>query len=69
MSDNVWNGELHEKNVKSYFSSYWNCIKNEYMIVKYENGYEETISEALKKGTININDLDSYNIEYIKEKK
>ena len=51
------------------YNYYWNCIKNEYMIVKYENGYEETISEALKKGTINIKDLDSYNIECIKEKK
>ena len=48
---------------------YWSCIKNEYMIVKYENGYEETISNALKNNTIKISDLDDYNISYIKETK
>lgn len=39
------------------------------MIVKYENGYEETISNALKNNTIKISDLDDYNISYIKETK
>jgi len=48
---------------------YWNCIKNNYMIVKYENGYEETISNALKNKTITINDLDKYKINYIKQEK
>ena len=45
----------------------WSCIKNDYMIVKYESGFEETISDALKYGTIKISDLDRYNIDYIKE--
>ena len=36
------------------------------MVVRYENGYEETISNALKYGTITISDLDKFNIEYIK---
>lgn len=48
---------------------YYSCIKSEYIIVKYESGYEETVSDALKYGTISINDLDSYNIKYIKEEK
>lgn len=48
---------------------YWNCIKNEYIIVKYENGYEEKVSDALKYGTITIGDLDKYNISYIKYEK
>ena len=37
------------------------------MIVKYESGFEETISDALKYGTIKISDLDRFNIDYIKE--
>lgn len=53
----------------SNYTYYWNCMKNEYMIVKYENDFEETISNALKYGTITINDLDRYNIDYIKENK
>lgn len=48
---------------------FWNCMKNQYMIVKYESGYEETISNALKYGTICINDLDNANIDYIKQNK
>ena len=48
---------------------YWNCIKNNYMLVKYESGYEETISSALKNQKITINDLDKYKIKYIKQEK
>ena len=44
-------------------------MKNKYMIVKYESGYEETISDALKYKAITISDLDKYNISYIKENK
>lgn len=47
---------------------YWECIKNRYMIVRYENGYQETIEDALKHKNITIKDLDNYNISYIKEK-
>ena len=46
---------------------YWDCIKGSYMIVKYESGFEETISNALKYETITINDLDEFAISYIKE--
>ena len=48
---------------------YYSCIKSKYVIVKYENGYEEPVANALKYGTINIEDLDTYNIKYIKEDK
>lgn len=48
---------------------YWECIKDEYMLVEYESGYEEEISKALKYKVITIGDLDNYNINYIKEKK
>lgn len=47
----------------------WGCIKNKYMLVRYENGNEETISNALKSGTITIKDLDKSNIDYIKTEK
>ena len=49
------------------YAYYWNCIKNKYMIVRYERGFEETISNALKNGTITISDLDRYGIGYIKD--
>lgn len=48
---------------------FWNCIKNEYMIVIYENGYEETVKYALNNKSITIDDLDLYNIEYLKQEK
>lgn len=49
------------------YSYYWECIKDKYMIVRYESGFEETISSALKNGTIDIYDLDRYGISYIKD--
>lgn len=45
---------------------YYSCLKSKYIIVKYENGYQETVENALKYGTIKITDLDTYNIDYIK---
>jgi len=51
------------------YDYYYNCVKGKYIIVKYESGYEETVSNALKYGTITINDLDKYNISYIKYEK
>ncbi len=49
------------------YAYYWECIKDKYMIVRYENEFEETISSALKNGTIDISDLDRYDISYIKD--
>ena len=51
------------------YSYYWSCIKNTYMIVRYSSGFEETVSNALKNGTITISDLDRYGISYIKHEK
>ena len=48
---------------------YWGCIKSYEMLVKYDNGFVETIGEALKQGHINIQDLDKFEIEYIKEER
>ena len=45
------------------------CIKSSYIIVKYENGYEEDVKEALKSGRIAINDLDRFDISYITQVK
>lgn len=50
-----------DENNKYYYSS----MKGNYIVVKYENGFEETVEEALKKGTIKIDDLDRYSINYI----
>ena len=47
----------------------WSCFKDSYIVVKYSDGYEETVSAALKNGTIKISDLDRYNIKYYKELK
>ena len=58
--------EFYEDEQYEYF---YNCIKGKYIIVKYKNGFEETVEDALKNGTITISDLDKYNIEYIKYKK
>ena len=49
------------------YAYYWECIKDKYMIVRYESGFEETISSALDNGTIDISDLDRYGIDYIKD--
>lgn len=49
------------------YAYYWSCIKDKYMIVRYESGFEETISSALKNGTIDFSDLDRYGISYIKD--
>ena len=45
---------------------YYSCMKGSFIIVKYENGYQETVEAALKNKTITISDLDKYNIHYIK---
>lgn len=51
------------------YTYYWSCIKDKYMIVRYESGFEETISSALKNSTIDISDLDIYGIDYIRDEK
>ena len=51
------------------YTYYWSCIKNKYMIVKYDDGSKELISEALENKHIDIQMLDKFNISYIKEEK
>lgn len=51
------------------YQYYYNCLKSKYIIVEYIDGSEETVKSALKNNRININELDNYNIEYIKYEK
>ena len=48
---------------------FWDCLKNDYIVVKYENGFVETVSEALKKERIKVSNLDKFGINYIKSLK
>ena len=50
------------------YTYYYNCAKSKYVIVKYESGFEETVKNALKYNSVTINDLDNFNIDYIKQK-
>lgn len=52
-----------------HYTYYWSCIKNEYMVVKYDDGSKELISEALKNKHIEIGVLDKFDIDYYKEEK
>lgn len=59
-----------EKIFEDYENEYYlSCIKSNYIIVKYENGYEEDIKEALKSRRVSIKDLATFNIHYIVEAK
>jgi len=51
------------------YEYFYSCIKGKYIIVKYESGFQETVANALKYGTIKISDLDYYDINYIRYKK
>ncbi len=53
---------MNEKYIYSFPS-----IRSEYIIVKFNNGNEMTVTNALKKGLITITDLDRWNIQYYKE--
>ena len=48
---------------------YYNCIKSSYVLVKFKDGSQITVEEALKNNKITIKDLDEYKIDYIKENK
>ena len=45
------------------------CIISDYIIVKYSDGTEETVKEALENNRIEIGDLDKFDISYIKQEK
>lgn len=44
-------------------------MKGSYMVVRYPNGEEMLVSDALEERIISINDLDRFDISYYKEKK
>ena len=48
---------------------YYLCIMSDYVVVKYQNGSEETVKEALNNGTITISNLDEAGIKYYREEK
>lgn len=43
---------------------YFNCIKSDYIIVEYANGYKENIKAALESGNATLADLKRFNIGY-----
>lgn len=45
------------------------CIKSSYIKVKYDDGKEKNIVDALKNRDVFIEDLDKYNIKYYKTEK
>lgn len=59
--------ELFYEDINYYYS--FSCIKSDYVIVRFSDGSEETVVEALKNNRIEIGDLDKFNIDYIKEEK
>ena len=48
---------------------YFDCIKSQYIIVSYKNGYKEDVKSALKNKNIKISDLDDFGIYYTVNKK
>ncbi len=43
---------------------YLPCIKSNNIIVKYENGYQETLASALLYNSVSLSDLDKFGIKY-----
>lgn len=60
---------LEQFYVDEEYEYFYSCMKGKYIIVKYEDGTEESVEKALQKGTIEISDLDKYNISYYKHSK
>jgi len=57
---------LEEFYKDSNYTYYYSCIKSSYVLVKFKDGSQMTVSKALNKGYISINDLDEYKIDYMK---
>lgn len=49
------------------YNYFYSRIKSEYVIVKYSDGSQKTVEEALKIGDITIEDLDKFEIKYYKK--
>ena len=54
--------EIYQDDTSIY---YFRCYKSSLIIVKYKDGSEENVKDALNKGKITISDLDRYGISYI----
>lgn len=48
------------------YTYYFDCIKSSYVLVRYTNGIQLSVSKSLKYGYITIKDLDKHQIDYIK---
>ena len=57
---------LEEIYKDSDYTYYLSCIKSKYIIVDYKDKPKENIIDALKNNHITINDLDKFNIDYLK---
>lgn len=51
------------------YTYYLSCMKSQYIRVRYNNGSDLSIVAALNMGYIKIDDLDRFNIDYIKYEK
>lgn len=67
LNNYVCDGEIEEFYKDEVYTYYFNCKKSEYVIVEYDNGYTESIKEALKNKRVTVGDLDTYSIEYSKK--
>ena len=47
----------------------FSCIMSDYIVVRYHDGKEEIVKDALKNKKITIEDLDNFNIKYYKDAK
>lgn len=45
-------------------SYFFPCMKSRYVLVRYTDGTEETVTQALESGRISIADLDRFGIAY-----
>ena len=63
----VCEGEIEEFYRDKVYKYYFDCEKSKEVLVKYDNGYTESVKVALIYGHIAIADLDTYKIEYKKE--
>ena len=57
---------LEEIYEDSQYTYYLPCLKSKYIKVRYNGGIETTLKDALKRGIVQIGDLDKFEIDYIK---
>lgn len=67
IKDFVCEGEIEEFYRDKVYKYYFDCSKSKEVLVKYDNGYTESVKNALIYGHIVIADLDTYHIKYNKK--